>query len=289
VETGVLGPILDVLLQGVARDNLLSSACLDFFELFKKDHCRELVKHLVEKHREKLQALGHLQLFQEILMRGDQPQGFVPSMDPYFMEPDEDMAARRPPNAPPGRALMEHIAVDPEQEAYWNGPDEEEDTQLKAASPMPAVNGSPAAKPLVDYVSDEETDENGDTEMSAAALDDEPLGGDRADEAATATSPTASPTGPPERLSEKRRREEEEDDEMGKLMQNKRRNSGSTSLNAASAASGATLRKKSLSFSGRGVPSTAAKKISISISSPALKAAAAAAAAAAAGPEEDTS
>jgi len=280
VETGVLGPILDVLIKGVARDNLLSSACLEFFELLKKDHCKELVKHLVDKHREKLQALGDLQLFQELLMRVDQPQAFVPSMDPYCMEPDEHMAARRPPNAP-GRALMEHIAVDPDEEAYWNGPDEEEETQLKAGHPVPTVNGSsPAAKPLVDYVSDEEVDENGDTEMSAAALDDEPPNGEKAGGPATAGSPTTSPSGPPERLSEKRRRAEDDDDELGKLMQNKRRNSSSAGLNAAT---GATLRKKSLSFSGREVSSNAGKKISISIS-PALRAATAAA-----GSEEEAS
>ena len=277
-------PILDVLLKAVARDNLLSSACLDFFELLKKDHCKDLVKHIVEKHREKLQALSYLQLFQELLMRGDQPQGFVPSMDPYFMEPDEDMAARRPPNVP-GRVLMEHITIDPDEEAYWNASDEEEDTRLKAGHPIPSVNGSsPAAKPLVDYPSDEEVDENGDTEMSATALGDESTGGDKTNEAAMATSPTQSPTGPPERLSEKRRREEEDDDEMGKLMQNKRRNSSSAGLNSSSAASGAPVRKKSLTISGRDVSSNAAKKIAISIS-PALKAASTAAA----GAEDESS
>ena len=169
---------------------------------------------------------------------------------------------------------MEHNPMDPEEEAYWNAQDEEEETQLKAGQPPAVVNGSsPTAKPLVDYPSDEEVDENGDTEMSAAALD-EPAEAQKIDEPLTTVSPTVSPKGPPERLSEKRRREEEDDDdEMGKLMQNKRRNSSSAGLNAATGATGAPLRKKSSSFSGRDVSSNAAKKIAISIS-PVLKTAA---------------
>ncbi len=232
-------------MRTLPRDNLLCSAIMDLFEHVKKDSARDLVKHILENYGDKIQELSYLEIFRELLMKGEQPQQvYANNIENFFMESDDD-AARRP--AGPvvrGGPLMEHLTMDPEEEAYWNTSDDEEENQTKAgpASRAPSTNGSsPLSKPLVDYPSDEETEENGDADMvpPAAGEDGEPKGAKADDDAVSNTS--ASPTrGPPERLSEKRRREEDDDDELSKLMHNKRRNSSSASMNSAAT----TLRRK---------------------------------------------
>jgi protein phosphatase 4 regulatory subunit 3 len=257
-EKQVLGPVLEVLIQTMPRDNLLSSACLEFFEFIKKENIKDLVKHLVQNHRERLVTLSYMETFRDLILRYDQTQGYTANMD-YFLD-TEDEVGRRPTNA--NARLIEQLPVDPTDEEYWNTSDDEEDQQAKAAEKASTNGATPSSKPLVDYPSDEEVDENADPEALATAEEAKEKISVISDSVLTAsrTSPVATP---PERVSEKRRREEDEEDELGKLMQSKRRNSSSAGSNA-SATSGGLRKKKSFTGnSANAVP----KKIAISISS----------------------
>lgn len=253
-EKQILGPILDVLIETMPKDSLLSSACLDFFEYIKKENLKDLVKHLVVGYREKLLSLSYLSTFRDIVTRYDQTAGYTSNMD-YFLDGEDEIGRRPNPNA----RLMEQIAVDQDQEEYWAA-EEPEDDEEHAKEKAPSTNGSITSKPLVDYASDEEGDENVDPEAHSET------------ESAADTASSLGELGiggvpPPERLSEKRRREEDEDeDELGKLMHNKRRNS-SGSLGNSTASPGPLRRRKSFNAgSGNAGP----KKIAISLS-PALK------------------
>jgi protein phosphatase 4 regulatory subunit 3 len=258
-EKNILGPVLDVLLRTMPRDNLLCSACLDLFVLINKENISDLIKHLVDSYREKMQALAYMDTFREMLNRYDQTQGYTVPVDPYYLESEDEMG-RRPSNLG-GRGMVEHLAVDQTPEEYWNTSDEEEENAVRA-SPHGTVTNGGAFKPLVEYTSDEETDENGDAVMdpSSAALSPE--------ESLTSNLPNNT-TGPPERLSEKRRREEDDDDALDKLVTHKRRSSSSSAGSTASNLSAAALRKKKgLSGSRDLSPNgTGPKRISISISS----------------------
>lgn len=176
----------------------------------------------------------------------------------FYLEADEEMTRKPPQNA----RLMEHLAVDPNEEAYWNTSDPEDDEEHHTTGDDKSQAGSDistASKPLVDYPSDEEVEDG--TEATAETL---PTEGATAKSDGDEDQP-APGVQPPERLAEKRRREEEDDDEIGKLMQNKRRNSN-TSPNP-NAQGGTGRRRKSFSAgSGNGTP----KKIAISLS-PALR------------------
>jgi protein phosphatase-4 regulatory subunit 3 len=288
-EQHVFGPILDVLLHTMPRDNLLCSACLALFEFIKKESIKELIKHLVENYREKIMSLSYLELFRTILGQYDQTQGFMNDVDPYFLDGDEEVA-RRPTNVG-ARGLMEHLPVDPAEEEYWNTSDDEEEGQPKGPSDRPTTNGASVPstpKMLVDYTSDSDGDEVGDTEVARATgtVDGAPAKG-KTSVPADAPSNTAGSSqvgghssaaaSPPERVSEKRRREEDEDDEMGKLLQNKRRNSTSASMNNHEAGSGISpgpLRRKRNVSGTRAETAMSAvpKKISISLTSPAKEA-----------------
>lgn len=260
LEKKVIGPILDVLVETMPKDSLLSSACLEFFEFIRKENIKELVKHVVENYRDKIQSLVYLDLFRTLLLRYDQTGGFSTNMD-YYIEVDDE-PKKRVGVVNPKTGLMEHLAMDQTEEEYWNTSDDEDDLQARPGNRPSSANGEPNAKPLVDYASDEEGDEN----LEAGALsadedrqDDEPV---KANETPRDSAP------PPERLSEKRRREEDEEDDLSKMVQHKRRNSTSASSNASSV-SGVLRRKKTVSSArdAGGGP----KKIAISLS-PNLKA-----------------
>jgi protein phosphatase-4 regulatory subunit 3 len=258
-EKQVLGPILDVLQETLSRDNLLTSASLEFFEYIKKENLKDLVKHLVANFRERLCSLN-IHTFREIVLRYDQTQGYTSNME-YFLEAEDDLGRKPVVN----QRLMEHITVDQEQDDYWGAeePDEDEEHQVKDAEKVPSTNGSATSKLLVDYASDEEVDENLDPQASVEVQHTE--GGSETVIPVSDGGIGAVP--PPERLSEKRRREEDEDeDELGKLMHNKRRNSSASASSGGSPAPhphGTLRRRKSFTAgSGNNTP----KKIAISLS-----------------------
>ncbi|KAL2874463.1 Platinum sensitivity protein [Colletotrichum sp. CLE4] len=257
MEHGILEPLLDMVSQSMHRDNLLSSACVEFFVFVTgQEHRKAMNKFLVQNYRERLVDLSYMETFRNVLVLYDQTQGHTAE---FYTESEEDLARRTAANT--NQRMMEHIAVDQAEEDYFNTSDDEDGPESRAFDKVQPTNGSsastPTSKPLVDYPSDEEVDENIDPEVL-------PTSGEKQDgtDGASDTSSESSSVAPPERLSEKRRREEDDDDELGKLMQNKRRNSSSAGSNA-SMTSSMVRRKKT--FADRS--STAApKKIAISIS-----------------------
>ncbi|KAI2635518.1 DUF625-domain-containing protein [Xylaria nigripes] len=264
-EKRVIGPVLDLLLKTLPRDNLISSACLEFFEHIKKETIKELVKHMVVNYREKLQSLSYLEVFRTMLLRYDQSAGFTANVDYYLESEDGDRRRNRPP---PPRNPMEHLTMDEAQEDYWNTSDDEEELQLKPSDRSPSGNGeSPGAKLLVDYASDEDMDDN--IEAGAISADEDTpqaMAQKGVKKPMTAVlPPELAAILPPERISEKRRREEDEEDDLSKTVQHKRRNSTSTGSNLSNSPPNALRKKKTASAvrdSGGGP-----KKIAISLSS----------------------
>lgn len=232
-ERHVLGPVLDVLIRTLPRDNLLSSACLDLFELIRAQHIKELIKHLVENYREKIVQLSYMNTFAEILNIYDQSQGYANNVENYFIESEDDVS-RRPSNVG-ARSHMEQLTVDPAEEEYWNTSDNEDEIPPpKAADSTTVANG--ATKQLVDYASDEEGDENSDMAMSPNPSEaDKPKDNPDSPSTVRSSSTLSAATPPLERVSEKRRREQDEDDELDKLILHKRRNSSASNASASSA------------------------------------------------------
>ncbi|KAJ4416445.1 Platinum sensitivity protein [Neurospora sp. IMI 360204] len=253
-EKQILGPILDVLLRAITRDNLLCSACLDLFGLLNKENVKDLIKHLVENYREKILALSHMDTFREMVSRYDQTEAYTTNPE-YFMDEDEDEGptaaeSESRPTRPTAGLMEEQLTVDQAQEEYWNSLSDEEDEGPQNGPHR--TNGTattlPLLKPLVEYGSDEEDGVAGDEAAAQEKKDDEDSGAKENGE------PPVTPTkgGPaaaaaaavvatrPERISEKRRREADEDDDVfDKLLHSKRRGS-----NASAASAGADIRKK---------------------------------------------
>lgn len=296
MDKDIFRPILDILFSTLPRDNLLGSACLEFFEFIKKEKpLKELVKHLVPKYREEFIELSGFETFRMMLLHYDQG---VTGNTEFLLDSEEDT-----PRRPTGHTrMMEQLHVDPAEEEYWNGSDDEEEQAGAVGEKVPVANGaSPVPRQLVDYLSDGEDEEDmegeqgtgetadvdkpvataeGDAKTEDAAaesslpdaeLDEAKASGLQVDGPSDTASPASDATAeaarvsPPRRLSEKRRREDDDDDdELGKLMQNKRRNSKGVANNATTQ----SLIKRKGSFTGsNGGPG----KIAISISSAGLR------------------
>lgn len=298
IDTDVFGPILDILIGVMPRDNLLGSACIEFFEFIKKESMKDLVKHLVQNYRPQLVTLSSLETFRDMIIRYDQTQGFTTGSD-FLLDAEEDVTRRPPAHA----RMMEQLQVDPTEEAYWNEDDEEEQQPtVNSQAKAPIANGTSPSTRLVDYLSDgdEEEMEEGDAASGAVSADaatsstsiikdgevalvneaeaatkkqdasvdgpdkmgvaiDDLADVDGASDAGSVVSEAVSDTSTTSAPPQKRRREEDDDDELGKLMQNKRRNSKSMSTNSTQSI---LKRKQSFTNSASGSP-----KISISISS----------------------
>lgn len=260
IQHRLFDPILKILFDTMPRDNLLNSVCLELFELIKRENIKMLVQHLVETYREKLQSITYVDTFQTLILRYDQmyEQPTTQELDHSFTSVDSDT-----PNRPMGmvnggkwgQGLKE---ADPDEEAYFNASDEEDDGLPNTAR---AVNGASPVKPLVNYPPDDDGDEEEMDILATSAPSASPHTASVSTQTLGAqTAPAAG--SPPERISEKRRREEDEEDELLANLSSsgtKRR----ASFSSANTGSVKSLRRKSpnINTAKDGGP----KKISLSI------------------------
>ncbi len=262
-------PILNIVVETMPRDNLLNSACLEFFDFIKRESIKTLIIHLVENYGEKMKTITYVEIFSYFILRYDQLQGLAPNMETSFIDTEEDTPKR--PETGRGNRWEGIKDLDAAEEEYFNTSDDEEEIASKSPADRRLRNGASPLKPLVDYNSDEEVD-NLETERSTAAAPDttntpgNSTAEGKDEKGMSMLSSSTVPT-PPERLSEKRRREEDEEDELGKLAHPKRRNS-STSMGSKSG--GLLRRKKSFANSAHGSgagakPNTIAISISTAI------------------------
>ena len=237
-QKGYFTNILDIVYETMPRDNLLNSACLELFEFIKRENLKPLIIHLVETCRPRLQEITYVDTFQTLILRYDQMQGYNPDADTTLFSNDGSTTPNETPNVNGTRWQgVKDREMDPAEEDYFNGSDEEDETlprikkQRRDSVITNGVATSPMLKSLVDYPDDD--DDAMDTSSS------EPV--EKMIEPKLSPSPMLQ-TPPPERLSEKRRREENDDeDELGKLTTIKRRNSGPS---VSSTGSNNTLKRK---------------------------------------------
>lgn len=267
MQSRLFGPILNIVVETMPRDNLLNSACLEFFDFIKREYIKTLISHLVEHYRDQIKTITYVDTFTHFLTKYDQSQGFASDIETSFVETEEE-TPKRPETGRGARRWDSDVKdLDPAEEEYFNTSDEEEDVAGKPTSARASVNGaSPISKPLVDYPSDEET-ENVERDAPNGSIDTANASNETEE---TTSAPKRPVVAPPERLSEKRRREEDEEDDFSKLSHSKRRNSSSS---AGSTASSSLLRrKKSFNNNPHGNTGSGNKtgKIAISLS-PAIK------------------
>ncbi|KAH0537593.1 hypothetical protein FGG08_005625 [Glutinoglossum americanum] len=271
-------PILDIVYETMPRDNLLNSACLEFFEFIKRENIKPLIIHFVENYRSKIKNITYVDTFQTLILRYDQMQGYNSAMEQALLDHSIDATVAQETNAssrtvPNGGQRWRGVKeMDAAEEEYFNTSDDEDETANPAKPSAPAssvANGASMSKRLVDYPDDD--DDTMDTQEDQGVVEKSKPSASSAvgqgnDSSVLPVTPKQSillsQASPPERLSEKRRREEEDEDELGKLSHNKRRSSGSSAGNSGATGGSSVLRRKR-TFSSSRDPS--AKKIAISL------------------------
>ncbi|KAI4907780.1 hypothetical protein J4E90_009187 [Alternaria incomplexa] len=264
IQHELFEPILKILYETMPRDNLLNSACLELFEFIRRENIKMIVQHLVETYRERLQEITYVDTFQNLILKYDQNHEPVTTqeMENSFTSVDSDTPARHAAAVNGGKWGQGLKDADPDEEAYFNTSDDEDD-HLSGAGKL-AMNGASPVRPLVNYPDDDADDADMDdlaTDMPASA---HKMSTTQLPEGSTSPNSTSAGS-PPERISEKRRREEDEEDELLASISTsagpKRR--ASTSSNASSGSLRSLRRKSPNVNSGKdgGTP----KKISLSI------------------------
>lgn len=169
-----------------------------------------LVQHLVETYRERLQGITYVDTFQNLILRYDQMHEPIPTqeLEHSFTSVDSDTPARAQ-HMMNGHRWGQALKDDPDEEAYFNTSDDEDETASELIKP---TNGASPVRPLVNYPDDDEDDMDilaADIPVSAQKVSA------ATQTAGESTSPKTGAVGsPPERISEKRRREEDEEDEL---------------------------------------------------------------------------
>lgn len=267
----LFGPILNIVYETMPRDNLLNSACLEMFELIKRENIKPLIVHIVETYRDELMAITYVDTFQNLVLRYDQMMDHNPEQDATMAEAQD--GSEREVNVN-GNQRWQGLKEDAAEEAYFNTSDDEDDLPPSQPSAVPSslTNGaSPMLKSLVDYPDDDfENPMDTAAQLPLPSTPSEPKPQPEASDGTSSPKATTLPISqsPPERLSEKRRRQEEDDeDALGKLSNPKRRSSiSSVSSTGSSQGSNGVLKRKK-GFLDRGKEAlNGGKKIEISFS-----------------------
>ena len=237
---------------------MLNSACLELFEFIKRENIKILIQHLVETYREKLQPITYVDTFQNLILRYDQMHEPVTTqeLEASFTSVDSDTPARQQLMVNGGKWGVGLKEPDPDEEAYFNASDDEDEL----SSGVKSVNGVSPVRPLVNYPDDDEGEDDVD-DLAAATPSTLP----QSIPATPEQESQSTSKSPPERLSEKRRREEDEDDELLLSISSsgsKRR----ASLNSnSSAGSVKSLRRKGPNIAAAKDNGGGPKKMSLSI------------------------
>lgn len=185
VKIGLLGAILSVIEGESTRDNLVTSACLEFFEHIRKEPVKPLINHLFEKYESRVRALtqhatiGHY--FQAMILQWEKSNAeqSVPTNTTMeaslsnFDEAEKERKMRDLSRRGENRAIM-----DSDEEDYFNEEDEEEDAADAKVElpPLGAVrkrSGS-GATPYVSSEIDQGT--SGHIEVSSEEREEEGMG-----------------------------------------------------------------------------------------------------------------
>jgi len=214
VNQQLFEPILQIVLDTMPRNTLLNSAALEIFEFIRRDHMNQVIKHLVPTYRETLESIVYVDTFQQLVRRYDQLREptTTQELEHSFTSVESEAQVRHVGTVNGGKWGQGLRELDPDEEAYFNGSDDEEEGLSNGLKP----NGASPVRPLVNYPDD---DDNEDDDMDILATSTPPASPSKSSATLQASPDVNTPSKsevstPPERISEKRRREEDEEDEL---------------------------------------------------------------------------
>ncbi|KAI0686780.1 component of IIS longevity pathway SMK-1-domain-containing protein [Cytidiella melzeri] len=135
IKLDALKPVVDLTLQESRRDNLLSSACQEFFEFMRKENVKEMIAYCMTKHEEKIRLLSETPLggarFKQLIRRWEM------NIEP---PPKEEEKTEKPALNAGSRRWGQGRFLEAEEESYFNTDDDEEEVPINLSNAFPKSN-----------------------------------------------------------------------------------------------------------------------------------------------------
>ena len=74
INNNLLSDIFELYLKNANKTNLVNSACLELFEIIRKENIKKLINHLVENFKEKILQFGLAKFFEKLFIKYEQLQ-----------------------------------------------------------------------------------------------------------------------------------------------------------------------------------------------------------------------
>ncbi|QSL65823.1 hypothetical protein MERGE_000101 [Pneumocystis wakefieldiae] len=139
IKNNLFSHILTVYMETNRYDNLLSSACLEFFDVIRKENMKSIINHLIESSYEKIKSLNDILIFDQLIKKYEQYHD-----KSYELETVKNEDTK---HGPTGRWAGTET-IDIEEENYFNTSDDEDNVDLEKGE-------SSVIKKLVDYPDDD--------------------------------------------------------------------------------------------------------------------------------------
>ncbi|KAF9353030.1 Platinum sensitivity protein [Mortierella sp. AD094] len=124
IKNNIFQYIVDALLSTHNRNNLLNSACIEFFEFIRNENIKSLITHVVSLHGEKLKHIEYVNTFKALIRRYEQLQ------DTSVADAEAAEAATIQANATKrggAQKAWSSSTMDDDEEAYFNNSDDEDE------------------------------------------------------------------------------------------------------------------------------------------------------------------
>ncbi|KAF9181527.1 Platinum sensitivity protein [Haplosporangium sp. Z 11] len=125
VKQNVIQQIVELLLSTNNRNNLLNSACIEFFDFIRSENIKTLITHIVPLYGEKLKNIEYVNTFKALIRRYEQFQdNSAIGSEAAEAALSESSSVRR---GGPDQKAWSSLTVDDDEEAYFNNSDDEDE------------------------------------------------------------------------------------------------------------------------------------------------------------------
>ncbi|KTW28309.1 uncharacterized protein T551_02728 [Pneumocystis jirovecii RU7] len=139
IKNNLFSPILSAYIEINDRDNLLSSACLEFFDVIRKENMKSIVNHLIETNGERIKNLNNIPIFDQLIKKYEQYHDKSHEIENSKTEDAKHTSVGRWSDA-------RHVDI--EEENYFNTSDDEDKDGIEKLDNF-------EEKKLVDYPDDD--------------------------------------------------------------------------------------------------------------------------------------
>ncbi|KAG0055115.1 Platinum sensitivity protein [Linnemannia elongata] len=168
IKHNVVQHIMDMLLATGNKNNLVNSACIEFFDFIRSENIKSLINHIVPLYRDQIKDIEYVATFKGLIRRYEQQH------DTSIADAEAaEVAASETSSVKRGQ---EHNAwssstVDDDEEAYFNNSDDElEEKKANGSEPSAEPSPEPPFK-KVKLDSDSDSDDQHDQLMTDATED----------------------------------------------------------------------------------------------------------------------